>query len=134
MGLHNEVGRMGEAFVREVLRQVGPVETSTVADLRFAGLEIEVKTARETRINQRRRGFQFCLWRDGRSGMRGDVVILLALHQTRVIPFVIPADAVSGQRMIVLAGDDPEAYAGKWALYRDCWETLIEAIEAMEAA
>jgi hypothetical protein len=133
MALHNETGKLGEALVRAVLTQVGPVEESTVADLRFAGLEIEVKAALPSRYDARGLpGFQFCLHRAGRNGVRADVVILLAISDGAVVPFVMPA-AVVGERPKVTVYGNPLAYNGQWARWRARWETLAEVHAAKGA-
>lgn len=127
MALHNETGKLGETLVRAILAQVGPVEASTAADVRFAGLDIEVKAARVSFYDQRKGpGFQFCLHRAGRRGMRADVVVLLAFVGDEAVPFVIPAAALSGQRKVAMRGTNPRAYTGQWAPWRDRWETLAE--------
>ena len=129
MAQHNETGKFGESVVRAVLEQVGPVEDSTVADLRFAGLEIEVKAALPSRYDARGLpGFQFCLHRAGRNGVRADVVILLAIGGGVIVPFVMPAAVVGEHPKVTVPGLDPLTYNGQWAQWRGRWETLAEVL------
>lgn len=129
MAAHNETGKFGEAVVRAVLAQVGPVEDSTVADLRFAGLEIEVKAALASRYDARGLpGFQFCLHRAGRNGVRADVVILLAIGGGVIVPFVMPAEVVGERPKVTVYGADALTYNGQWAQWRGRWETLADVL------
>lgn len=78
MSTHTDLGVWGETYVAEKLSAIAPVERSAQSDLRWLGLEIEIKTARASnRGDSRRPRWQFCLERSGHTTQRGDVVILV---------------------------------------------------------
>lgn len=57
MAVHNDLGAWGERVIAQQLGQVGQVQRGQTADLRLAGIEIEVKTARPSRYNGRNLGY-----------------------------------------------------------------------------
>ncbi|MCK9629248.1 MAG: hypothetical protein M0R37_11750 [Bacteroidales bacterium] len=133
MALHNETGKLGEALVRAILAQAGPVEHSAVADVRFAGLEIEVKAGGPCRYSKAAYlGYQFSLERQGHSTLTADVLVLVAFDagRTRATYFVIPAAEIAGRKKLALPTTRPEHYQGQWAQWRDRWETLAEVAAA----
>ena len=75
---HTELGAMGEVYVARMLSSTGlSVEFGGPADLLVEGVPVEVKAARHRPYRKGRLGYQFCLHRDGRYGIRANVVILL---------------------------------------------------------
>ena len=129
MSAHTELGAWGEAYVAALLAQVAPVEPAQRADLRWMGLEIEVKTARPTKPtdhHHRRPRYQFLLRKRGHSEQRGDVVILV-LADTRIC-YVLPAAVVGARRKLVLPVQARKD--GLWAEYRERWDLLAGLWEA----
>ena len=133
MALHNEVGKLGERLVAERLAQAGPVTHGQDADLRWDGLEIEVKTAIPSLPSKRNRRmtYQFCVRRDGRKGLRAPVMVCVCIDPARLTTetFVIPAReiAAAGLKKVRIPYD-VDGYAGRWAAYREAWEVIAEAL------
>jgi len=127
MSVHTALGAWGETVVAAWLRGADiPVEPSPIADLRVAGVDVEVKTARASKYDQTGKpGYQFCLHRAGRRGVQAPVVVLLAVRREDVVAFVIPRTAL-GQRPKIALWGDPLTYTGQWAQYRGRWEILAE--------
>lgn len=131
MAQHNDVGAFGEAYVASVLGAIGAVEFDSPADLRFEGVNLEVKTSRLTLcvVNRkgRWRGYQFCVHKRGHTAVEGraDFVILVCLSRERQDSpcFVIPAEQVGSRRKLALPAD-LDGYQGLWARYREAWELL----------
>jgi hypothetical protein len=123
---HREIGAVGERWLCETLErqgyrvaygQLGKKE----GDLRVIDvitgevLKIEVKTARQCKDGK----WRFTLAKDGHTDhQHADMVALLAVMASgRVIPFVMPVEAVANQRQAVITSH-PERYAGKLACWR----------------
>lgn len=127
MSAHTELGTFGEAYVADKLATIAPVERSPCADLRWLGLDIEVKTARASTSGEcRRPRWQFCLERAGHTTQRGDVVILV-LQETRCC-YVIPAAALQGRRKLSIS-----PRPGKFTCYAEAWDVLADLLEGMRA-
>lgn len=135
MAAHNELGYAGEAWVATMLRYVAPVEAGQVSDLRFEGLEIEVKTARPTRWGdgRGRRQYQFLLYKRGHTDARpSDAIVLVCMEhpQTpRPTFFVIPTVEVEDRQKLGIP-EDLDNYEGQWAPYREQWPVLADLLEA----
>ena len=125
----NELGALGELYVARTLVGAGlQVELGGPADLVAEGVPIEVKAARPGSYRSGGyRGYQFCMHRNGRQGVRADVVILLCYWDPDGAPvaFVIPADLVGDRRKIVIPGQ-PWTYSGRWARWYRRWETIAD--------
>jgi hypothetical protein len=89
---------------------------------------IEVKTARRNK----QRKFQFSVWKKLHTDYRHcDAIILLCvLKSGDIIPFTIPTENLRESRSQITIGNDPQFYAGKWAMFRGktlngvLWQTL----------
>lgn len=125
MSAHTELGAWGEAYVAARLADVAPVEPAQRADLRWMGLEIEVKTARAIRRGdgKGRARWHFCLRRAGHTEQRGDVVVLVLAETGRC--YVIPATALRGQRIVCIGHQ-----TGQFTEYAERWELLADLVEA----
>lgn len=123
---HREIGAVGERWLKEALERQGyrvayghmgskngdlAVVDVTTGEVR----KIEVKTAREGRDGK----WRFTLFKAGHADHRhADMVVLLAVMASgRVVPFVMPVEAVAAQRQAVITSH-PERYAGKLARWR----------------
>lgn len=123
MAAHNQLGYRGERLVAERLAAIGEVGASPRADVRVGNVDIEVKTASPSMINRRRRGYQFCLRRDGRRGVRAEYVVCVCCGASSLAFFVIPA-AVVGQRKKINVPVDLTEYTGPWAEFLDRWDLI----------
>lgn len=104
---------------------------------------IEVKASRYTQFAPGRRGFQFLMFKAGRSQPITEDFVLLACvlggrdqltlggafgggaDRKRIPPawFVLPAEKCAGIHKIAIPGN-PFDYRGKWAEYFNAWELL----------
>lgn len=127
MAEHTELGAWGEDLVLAMFREAGiEAQRGGPADLVIEGcIPVEVKTAKPSRYNGRRLGFQFCLERDGHTSLKGKAVVLVCVEDEQAEFFIIPADAV-GQRRKLGVGVDVAQYKGRWAAFRDRWEVIAE--------
>jgi len=130
MAAHNELGRWGEAYVANVLGNLATVRPGRRADLRWLGLEIEVKTARIGHYNGHGRGYQFCLHRQGqgRRGVQAPVVVLVCVSAENYRDpdvLVIPRGALGKRRKVNVAA----SFNGPWAEYHGRWELLADYID-----
>jgi hypothetical protein len=131
---HTELGAMGEAFVYRKLVGAGlAVEFGDEAgpDLVAEGVPVEVKAARAGRYRTGNyRGYQFCLHRDGRNGVKAAVVVLLCYWDVASEPvaFVVPAERLGKRRKVVITGE-PWTYGGMWRRWYRRWETIGELLE-----
>jgi len=128
---HTELGAMGEVYVARMLEAVGlTVRRGGPADLVVEGVPVEVKAARFAPYKRGRRGYQFCLHRDGRRGVQAAVVVMLCYWRDDAEPvaFVVPAEAVGDRRKVVIPGQ-PWTYSGRWARWYRRWETLADVLE-----
>ena len=127
-----ELGAMGEFYVAGLLAAAGlAVERGGPADLLIEGVPVEVKAARPGRYrSDGRQGYQFCLHRAGRRGVRAAVVVLLCYWRNDAdpVPFIIPAERIGERRKVVIPGQ-PWTYAGRWARWYGRWETLADVVE-----
>lgn len=125
MAAHNEVGEYGETTVARLLSNVSDVQRpGQRADLRFEGLEIEVKTSTISSCNGKGiTGYQFCLEKTGHTTLeKADVLILVCVSLEPEF-FIIPAGIVEQRRKIYIPVN-VEQYTGIWSQYRNNWETL----------
>jgi len=129
---HTELGAIGEVYVAHLLSTVGlQVQREGPADLVVNGLPIEVKTARLSFYrNNRRRGYQFCLKRSGKTSIKAPLVILLCYWDITSDPvaFIIPADLIGQRQKIVIPGP-PWSYSGKWSIWYQKWEILASLLK-----
>jgi hypothetical protein len=134
---YERIGRTGEQLLADILAPLGPVEPGRRADLRWRGIEIEVKTARLRRYrDDERLGYQFCLRRTQHTDVgHADIVCLICLPhypQAKEASFFwIPADHLPG-RHLVIPSHAPK-YQGRWSTYRERWDILEEIAAQQEA-
>jgi hypothetical protein len=129
---HNyKLGAQGEHYVKSLLESQGMrVHWSWRADLRTEGVEIEVKTAKLGRYRiGAQLGYQFCIRRAGRNGLRADLLVLVCWREPQPTCFVIPAGEVGKRSKVVISSEDPADYKGMWAPYREAWNLLADRIE-----
>lgn len=126
MAAHNELGAWGEAYVAHRIQTElgGQVCAGIFADLRWQGVEIEVKTAKPSIYNgQKARGFQFCIKRRGRQGLLGEVLVLVHVVKGKpVTSLVIPAKDVGQRSMIKVPFD---IASSRYAAYENQWPLLL---------
>lgn len=131
MAEHNLLGQLGEYIVSRILGQIADVKPGQVADLRLAGTEIEVKTAKPSLYNGSDFGFQFCIRRVGHAELRAPVVILVCVHDAAIglaSPldfFIIPAAEIGDQhKLVIYYHEDMAKYQGRWSPWYQNWEVL----------
>ncbi|MBN2392075.1 MAG: hypothetical protein JXR84_15215 [Anaerolineae bacterium] len=136
MAEHNVIGAFGEYAVEVILRKAGvDVKRGKPADLICNGVPVEVKTARPTRYDGRKDGFQFSLRRDGHTNVRAPLVICVCvfdpedLFDSELDFFIIPSQDIEGLRGVAIH-KDTAAYNGRWARYRQNWSVLEEVLYA----
>ncbi len=125
MSAHNDVGHLGEHLVARHLAQVSPVQPGRAADLRFHGVEVEVKTARPTLYNGRSRGYQFLLKKAGHTNLdNADVVILVCLDDecNPVATYVCRANQLRNRTKVTI----PLSLRSPYNVWRDRWEIIAE--------
>lgn len=96
-------------------------------DVWVEGARVEIKAAR---------------WSDHQNGggryqaairnHQADVLVLVAVNGSDHF-FVIPVREIEGLRSLAITSYDVSEYEGKWAVYRDRWDLLIEAVESARA-
>ena len=126
MALHNDTGLLGELLVARHLSQVAPVQDGQSADLRFQGVEIEVKTALPSLYNGRTLGYQFLLSKRGHTNFRkADVLVLICLSEDiePVATYVIPTANLRNRTKLTI----PLNLGTRLAKYRDRWDVIAEA-------
>ncbi len=135
---YERIGKVGEDLVTDILQPLAPVERShNGADLVWRGVEIEVKTARAHRYREcNRRGYQFCLRRDGHTDVgHADIACLVCLPNypklSGSVFFWIPVDRLPGMKLTI--PNHPLLYDGRWAKYVDRWDLLEEIALQKEA-
>jgi len=130
MAVHNMVGALGEYVVAARLAQFGDVLPSARADLRVGDLDVEVKAARRAKINQRLRGYQFCLARAGRRGLDADFLVMVCFDDEfrAAATFVIPAAEVGERRQTSVRLTEAYAEQGQWSPHRDRWDLIGEQL------
>ena len=127
MAAHTELGSWGESLVMAMFREVG-IEASRggPADLVIeGGIALEVKTAKPSKYDGKRLGFQFCIEREGHTSLKGAAVVLVCAGDAGIEFFIIPADVVGRRRKLGI-GANLEAYTGRWANFRGKWEVIAE--------
>jgi hypothetical protein len=85
-------------------------------DLWCEGVRVEVKAAR---------------WNDRyQANLRANDadVLLFGCQNGRVHWFVIPWEALGDRRNLAIWSEDPEAYAGRWARFRDAWGVVADLV------
>ena len=129
MSLHNDVGAFGEALTRETLAQIAPVQDGQAADLRFCGMEIEVKTARPSLYNGQTRGYQFLLKKRDQYGVtnfrKADVLVLICLNEALdpVATYVLPTALLRDRKKITI----PASLSTRYDVFRNRWDVIAEA-------
>jgi len=116
------------------LRRAGlEVHQGGPADLVAGGLAVEVKAARPAPYRSGgRRGFQFCLRRDGHTDhTKAAVVVMLCWWDLASDPvaFVVPSGALGDRRKVVIPTASPWLYAGQWARWYRRWTTIADVME-----
>jgi hypothetical protein len=116
-------------LVAERVAAFGEIQESQRADVRVNGVEIEVKAASISKSAPTRRGYQFCVHRDGRRGVRAEFVVLTCFRQVGdpAAFFVIPAEEIEARKKLYLPVDLDD-YEGQWADYRDRWDLLVNVL------
>jgi Holliday junction resolvase-like predicted endonuclease len=128
----HKTGRWGENWVVEQLRQRGinarrsyrgeKGDVQAVMPETGQIVRIEVKTAHQSKDKK----WRFTLWLAGLTDHRkADMVVLVALVDGEVVPFVIPVSELYNQRQAVITSH-PKRYAGKLCSYRDNWNNLAD--------
>jgi hypothetical protein len=122
-----QVGRLGEQYVAGVLALKGATVTAEgPADLVVNGVPLEVKTARYRQYKRGRAGYQFCIRRDGRPGLRAPFVALVCydVPPLDLAVYVIPTAELNGQKKITIPSRAQSygGYLSKWLLQ---WELLV---------
>lgn len=93
---------------------------------------IEVKGSRLHVLSNGRLGFQFLIYKAGRSKpIREPVVMLLCCPDPdsprKAVPFFIPTPLLGGVHNIAIPQADPWLYAGKWEKFRGNYAALGNA-------
>lgn len=123
---HTDLGTLGEGYVYHLLYKAGfDVAFDGPADLLANQVPIEVKTAQETPHCYKYHGYQFCVHRKGRNGLRAPILVLLCIPPDDLEPvaFVLPRSAVGTLKKLHIP-NSPLDYNGKWAKYREKWSLL----------
>jgi len=120
MAAHTDTGNYGEALIASKLATIAPVQPAQRADLRWLGLEIEVKTARLSFSDRDRRAgiYNFCLTKPGHTTHEHADVVILVLAETGTA-YIIPTADLVGRRKLRLS-----PRRSKYDVYRDAWELL----------
>lgn len=127
MSVHNDVGAMGEEMVKRHLAQVSPVRPGRAGDLRFHGVEVEVKTARPSLYNGSSHGYQFLLNKPGHCNLDGvDVVVLICLDDDcePVATYVLPAERLRKRKKVTI----PRSLRSPYNVFQDRWDVIAEAV------
>jgi hypothetical protein len=121
-----EFGEFGENYTRELLEGLGiVVKDSDRADLKTGRVTIEVKIATWSILNpERRKGYQFCLRRDGHTEFDADFLVCLCCPTGQRVTdaYIIPRSEVDHKRKLVIPTDD---YHGKWKRYHDAFDLIL---------
>jgi hypothetical protein len=129
---HNELAAMGELYVARQLSATGlGVTMGGPADLLVEDVAVEVKAARPAPYRTGGyTGYQFCLHRQGRNGLRAKVVVLLCYWDEGSDPvaFIIPARRLGKRRKVAIPGD-PWTYSGRWSRWYRRWETIADIMK-----
>lgn len=92
----------------------------------FPNIEVEVKTSTLRKINQRRSGYQFNLFRVGHSKRIHEPITILLCDTPggEKIPFIIPSGIIAWKSAISISGNDPLRYSGKWSHYCKAFDRI----------
>lgn len=118
------LGTAGEQMVYDWLRAAGYGVVFTrryeSGDLRAQNQQtgerfvLEIKTAKKSIDGK----WRFTLRKENSQSLDGvDIVILMAIHEGQIIPFVVPAEVLSNQNQAVITFA-PDKYKGKLARFR----------------
>lgn len=121
------VGRLGEQYIAGVLVLKGAtVSSDGPADLVVNGVPLEVKTAQYRHYKPGRHGYQFCIKRDGKRGLRAPFVALVCYASPPVdLPvYIVPAGKLNGQKRITIPSR-PADYNGQFSRWLNEWELLV---------
>jgi len=129
MAQHTDLGAWGEALVLEMFQAAGiGAAYGRPADLVLeGGIPVEVKTAKPTKYNGKRMGFQFCLDRKGHTSLKAVAVVLVCVGDGGIVHFFIIPASVAGSRAKIAIGPDPVHYKGRWSAFLNRWEAIAEA-------
>lgn len=94
-------------------------------------IPIEVKGSVKRPLSPTRQGYQFLIYKAGRSRrIREPITICLcAVDLTRpsaCVPFIIPTSVIGNRHILAIQGD-PLRYSGMWAQYRNNFALLEKA-------
>lgn len=125
MAEHTQLGAWGEDLVLAMFHQAGiEAQRGGPADLLIeGGIALEVKTAKPSRYDGRRLGFQFCIDRAGHTSLKAAAVVLVCVGDAGIEFFIIPAREVGNRRKLGV-GVDVAEYKGRWAAFRNRWEII----------
>lgn len=113
------------------------VETLVAARLRWLGYTVEMtshKCPYDALLNGRIRvEIKGARWDGRRYGVRihnhdTDFLVLFIVGKHPAF-YVIPADELAGIRYLKITSQDPAAYRGRWARYREAWQSLTARLE-----
>lgn len=98
--------------------------------MRIGDLDVEVKSAQQTKINQRLRGYQFCLVRAGRRGFDADFLVMVCFDNDfrAAATFVVPATEVGSRHQTSVRLSEAYAQQGQWAPYLDRWDLIADQL------
>ncbi len=123
---HIEVGAYGEMIVYQLLSETGAtVALGDGADVTFEGIKIEVKTAKPSKYNGKTLGYQFCLYKPGKTDFRkSDVLVLIPLDEDGKprAAYIIPTDKLRDRAKLTM----PLSLDTRFSVYREAWEILAD--------
>lgn len=131
----NDNGLDGEEQAAQILADAGFIvyfdrthETLATDLFVYPGIGVEVKASKLRNVNQKARGFQFNLYKHGRSKRISEPVTMLVCQtNTRNVPFIIPSDLVKHHSCLTIAHPNPYAYKHKWSHFRERFDFLEAA-------
>src|SRR5574341_223401 len=88
-------------------------------DLQIGSCRIEVKGSRLHDLKQRKRGYQFSLYRAGKAKhSESDFMLLLCFDQNHLRGvFVIPSQLTEDVHCITIPNINPKNYSGRWSIW-----------------
>jgi len=126
------LGAFGERVALHKLRHLGRAKRQTIqhaGDLVIDGVRVEVKCSKLTKVNAKKRGWQFCLRRDGHTDIsHSDVVVLVGLgeHCETEKVWVIPVSVIREDRRKI---NIVRGSKSKWGFWHDRWDVVAAMVE-----
>lgn len=93
----------------------------------YPHLEIEVKASTVRPLNKRPNyvGFQFNLYRTGRSKrIKEPLTVLVCQTSEANVPFIVPSHLIAHHSALAIVGRDPYLYSKKWSFFRERFDYL----------